>query len=194
MKIGILQTAPNNCAALDQLARRYPGVEIVHYVDGCVWELYLAAGQRVTEKCAQIMAADFNKMLEAGCQRLGLLCNLIKPGVALAQTMVPQPIVVYDDVQARQAVLAAARQAGKEVSVCKLCIEAAQHCLEETGRTDWADAYVERFLRKHAGEYHAFVIPQVPLTRLMPRLRDLPAPVFDSMEPFVEALALGEEE
>ena len=46
------------------------------------------------------MAADFNKMLEAGCQRLGLLCNLIKPGVALAQTMVPQPIVVYDDVQA----------------------------------------------------------------------------------------------
>ena len=220
MKIGILQTAPNNCAALDQLARRYPGVEIVHYVDGCVWELYLAAGQRVTEKCAQIMAADFNKMLEAGCQRLGLLCNLIKPGVALAQTMVPQPIVVYDDVQARravavtppggkiavvamketplepsrQAVLAAARQAGKEVSVCKLCIEAAQHCLEETGRTDWADAYVERFLRKHAGEYHAFVIPQGPLTRLMPRLRDLPTPVFDSMEPFVEALALGEEE
>ena len=48
MKIGILQTAPNNCAALDQLARRYPGVEIVHYVDGCVWEHYLAAGQRVT--------------------------------------------------------------------------------------------------------------------------------------------------
>ncbi len=94
----------------------------------------------------------------------------------------------------RQAVLAAARQAGKEVSVCKLCIEAAQHCLEETERTDWADAYVERFLRKHAGEYHAFVIPQVPLTRLMPRLRDLPTPVFDSMEPFVEALALGEKE
>ncbi|WP_158591000.1 hypothetical protein [Acutalibacter sp. 1XD8-33] len=35
MKIGIIQTAPNNCAALDKIAARYPGLDIVHYVDGC---------------------------------------------------------------------------------------------------------------------------------------------------------------
>lgn len=36
MKIGILQTAPNNCDALDRCARKYPGVRIIHFVDECL--------------------------------------------------------------------------------------------------------------------------------------------------------------
>lgn len=106
MKIGILQTAPNNCDALDRIAARYPGVEIVHYVDGCVWEHFIAAGNTVTQKCHDIMAADFNKMIDAGCERLGLLCNLIKPGIERVQAEVALPIIVYDDVLARRAVAA----------------------------------------------------------------------------------------
>ncbi len=43
IKIGILQTAPNNCAKLDELARKYPGVRLIHYVDECVWEHVEAA-------------------------------------------------------------------------------------------------------------------------------------------------------
>ena len=50
MKIGIIQTAPNNCAALDKIAAKYLGVEIVHYVDGCVWEHFEAAGNTVQGK------------------------------------------------------------------------------------------------------------------------------------------------
>ncbi len=33
MKIGILQTAPNNCEALNRLARLYPGVQGIPYLD-----------------------------------------------------------------------------------------------------------------------------------------------------------------
>lgn len=42
--------------------------------------------------------------------------------------------------------------------------------LAETGNTDLADRYFERYLRQHQKEYDAYVIPQVPLTRLMPRI------------------------
>lgn len=70
-----------------------------------------------------------------------------------------------------------------------ICLDAAQACLKETGSTNMADGYVERFLREHQTEYGAFVIPQVPLTRVMCRLRDMQTPVFDSMEPFIDELA-----
>lgn len=141
--------------------------------------------------------------------------HLIKPGIEAVQAKVPLPIAVYDDVLARRAVavtpeggriaiaamhqtplepakkavLAAAAQAGKTIAAETICLDAARMCLEETGRTDLADSYVERFLREHQAEYGAFVIPQVPLTRIMCRLRDLRTPVFDSMEPFVDELA-----
>lgn len=215
MKIGILQTAPNNCEALNRLARLYPGVQLIHYVDECVWEHVLAAGGQVTDKCHQILADDFNKLLDAGCDRLGLLCSLVKPGIEKVQAKVPVPIVVYDDVQARLAVAAtpvdgcigvvamketplapsklaveqAARQAGKRVMVQTICVESAANCLKETGDTALADQYFERWLRRYQEAYSAFVIPQVPLTRIMPRIRDLETPVFDSMEPFMKELA-----
>lgn len=214
MKIGILQTAPNNCAKLDELIRKYPGARLINYVDECVWEHVEAAGGRVTEKCHAILAADFNKMIEAGCDRLGLLCSLVKPGIEAVRHQVPRPIIVYDDVQAeravnivpdggkiaviamrttplepgRLAVSEAAARAGKSVWIETICVESAKSCLEETGKTDLADAYFERYLREHQGEYNAFVIPQVPLTRIMPAIRDLKTPVFDSMEPFIDKL------
>lgn len=214
MKIGILQTAPNNCEKLDELVRKYPGVRLIHYVDECVWEHVEAAGGIVTEKCHDILAADFNKMIEAGCERIGLLCNLVKPGIEKVQQQVPLPIVVYDDVQAeravavtpdggkiaviamketplepsRKAVRKAACRAGKNVVIEKICVESARDCLLETGNIELADGYMERYLREHQKEYSAFVIPQVPLTRIMPKIRDLATPVFDSMEPFLEYL------
>lgn len=214
MKIGILQTAPNNCAKLDELVRRYPGARLINYVDECVWEHVAAAGGQVTEKCHDILAADFNKMIEAGCDRLGLLCSLVKPGIEQVRKQVPLPIIVYDDVQAewavtvtpdggkiaviamkeeplepgRNAVREAAKRAGKAVQIDTICVESAKACLKETGRQDLADTYFERYLREHQGEYSAFVIPQVPLTRIMPAIRDLKTPVFDSMEPFIERL------
>lgn len=214
MKIGILQTAPNNCAKLDELVRKYPGARLINYVDECVWEHVEAAGGQVTGKCHDILAADFNKMIDAGCDRLGLLCSLVKPGIEKVRCQVPLPIIVYDDVQAeravavtpdggkiaviamkdeplepsRKAVREAAERAGKSVQVDTICVMSAKRCLEETRRQDLADAYFERYLREHQGEYDAFVIPQVPLTRIMPVIRDLKTPVFDSMEPFIERL------
>lgn len=91
----------------------------------------------------------------------------------------------------RLAVEQAARQAGKGVVIDTICVEAAANCLKETGDTDLADQYFRRWLRRHQGEYSAFVIPQVPLTRIMPHIRDLETPVFDSMEPFLAELAKG---
>lgn len=104
MKIGILQTAPNNCAKLNELMRKYPDAKLIHYVDECVWEHVEAAGGVVTDKCHDILAADFNKMIDAGCNRLGLLCNQVKPGIEAVRRKVPLPIIVYDDVQAERAV------------------------------------------------------------------------------------------
>ena len=91
----------------------------------------------------------------------------------------------------RLAVEQAAREAGKKIEIETICVESAANCLKETGDTALADQYFERYLRLHQKEYHAFVIPQVPLTRIMPRIRDLDTPVFDSMEPFMEELAQG---
>lgn len=215
MKIGIVQTAPNNCEALDKIAARYPGVEIVHYVDGCVWEHFEAAGNIVNDKVNEILAGDFNKLIEAGCESLGLLCNQIKNDIVKVQEQVVRPILVYDDVLAKRAVAvtadggticvaamntaalgptklaveAAARQAGKRIEVETVCVEAAKNCLAETGSTDLADQYMERWLRANQHKYSAYILPQVPLTRIMPRLRDMDTPVFDSMEPFVDELA-----
>ena len=93
----------------------------------------------------------------------------------------------------RLAVEQAAREAGKKIEIETICVESAANCLKETGDTALADQYFERYLRLHQKEYHAFVIPQVPLTRIMPRIRDLDTPVFDSMEPFMEELAKGNE-
>lgn len=219
MKIGILQTASNNCAKLDELARKYPGVRLIHYVDECVWEHVEAAGGVVTDKCHDLLAADFNKLIDAGCSRIGLLCNLVKPGIEEVQRKVPLPIVVYDDVQAeravavtpdggkiaviamketplepsRKAVMEAARRAGKQITIEKICVESARNCLLETGNIELADGYMECYLREHQCDYGAYVIPQVPLTRIMPRIRDMTTPVFDSMEPFMEELAKGTE-
>ena len=217
MKIGIIQTAPNNCEALEKIAARSPGVEIVHYVDGCVWEHFLPAGERADDKVHEVLAADFNKLIDAGCERIGLLCNLIKPGIEEVQKRVSLPIVVYDDVlanralevtpdggriaviamntlpldPAKRAVEAAAQKAGKQVEISTICVETAKICLAETGSAELADAYMERYLRKHQKEYSAYIIPQVPMTRIMPRLRDMETPVFDSMEPFVDELTKG---
>lgn len=215
MKIGIIQTAPNNCAALDKIAARYPGLEIVHYVDGCLWEHYEAAGNVVNDKVNEILAGGFNKLIDAGCGSIGLLCNQIKSGIEKVQKSVALPILVYDDVLARRAVAAtpnggriavaamntaalgptklavksAAQQAEKNIEVETICVEAAKSCLEETGSTELADQYFERWLRENQQKYSSFVLPQVPLTRLMPRLRDMETPVFDSMKPFVDELA-----
>lgn len=68
-------------------------------------------------------------------------------------------------------------------------MDAAKNCLAETGGTDLADQYFERWLRANQHKYGAYILPQVPLTRLKPRLRDMGTPVFDSMEPFVDELA-----
>lgn len=137
------------------------------------------------------MAGDFNKLIEAGCESLGLLCNQIKSGIAQVQEQVERPIFVYGNVLAKRAVAvtadggiicvaamntaplgptrlaaeAAARQAGKRIEVETVCVEAAKNCLAETGSTDLADQYMERWLR------------------------DMDTPVFDSMEPFVDELA-----
>ena len=212
MKIGIIQTAPNNCAALDKIAAKYPGVEIVHYVDGCVWEHFAENGEQVNDKVQEILVADFNKLIDAGCERLGLLCNQIKPGIEKVQEKVALPIIVYDDVLAERAVAvtpdggkiaaaamntaapgaaklaveAAAKRAGKQIQVDAICLEAAKNCLAETGSTELADQYMERWLRANREGYSAFILPQVPLTRMMPRLRDMETPVFDSMEPFID--------
>lgn len=104
MKIGIIQTAPNNCAALDKIAARYHNLEIVHYVDGCLWAHFEAAGNVVNDKVNEILAADFNKLIDAGCGSIGLLCNQIKSGIEKVQESVALPIWVYDDVLARRAV------------------------------------------------------------------------------------------
>lgn len=215
MKIGIIQTAPNNCAALDKIAAKYPSVEIVHYVDGCVWEHFAENGEQVNGKVQEILIADFNKLIEAGCERLGLLCNQIKPGIEKVQEKVPLPIRVYDDVLAERAVAvtpdggkiavaamntaapgpaklaveAAAKRAGKRVEVETIFLEKAKNCLEETGSAELADQYAERWLRANQEKYSAFILPQVPLTRMMPRLRDMTTPVFDSIESFVDELA-----
>ena len=215
MKIGIIQTAPNNCAALDKIAKKHPGLEIVHYVDGCLWEHFEAAGNTVNDKVNEILAGDFNKLIDAGCGSIGLLCNQIKGGIEKVQESVALPILVYDDVLARRAVAVtpeggkiavaamntaalgptklavefAARQVGKNIEVEPACVEAAKNCLAETGSTELADQYFERWLRTNQQKYSAFLLPQVPLTRLMPRLRDMATPVFDSMEPFVDELA-----
>ena len=214
MKIGIIQTAPNNCAALDKIAARYPGLEIVHYVDGCLWEHFEAAGNVVNDKVNEILTDGFNKLIDAGCGSIGLLCNQIKGGIAKVQEQVGKPILVYDDVLAKRAVAvtpdggkiavaamntaalgptrlaveSAARQAGKNIEVETICVEAAKNCMEETGSTELADQYFEHWLRANQQKYSAFVLPQVPLTRLMSRLRDMETPVFDSMEPFVDEL------
>ncbi len=169
----------------------------------------------VNDKVNEILAGDFNKLIEAGCKSIGLLCNQIKGGMEKVQEKVALPIAVYDDVLARRAVAvtadggticvaamntaalgptklaveAAAQQAGKHIEVEIVCVEAAKNCPAETGSTDLADQYFERWLRANQQKYSAFVLPQVPLTRLKPRLRDMGTPVFDSMEPFVDELA-----
>lgn len=219
MKIGILQTAPTNCAKLAELLSRYPDATLINYVDECIWEHVLAAGGEVTDKCHRLMIEDFKKMMDAGCDRLALLCSLIKPGIEGVRKEVELPIIVYDDVQAeravavtpdggkiaviamketplepgKKAVLEAAQRAGKTVSVEKICVEAAQKCFQETGSNEMADIYFERYLREHQGEYSTYVIPQVPLTRIMPKLRDMSTPVFDSLEPFIDKLIFGYE-
>lgn len=216
MKIGIVQTAHNNCAALDKLAKKYPGVRIVHYVDECL-DVCLENGEVGTEKIHRILADDFNKLIEAGCESIGLLCSLVKPGIEKVRERVSLPILVYDDVQAERAVAVtpnggkiaaiamntasigpskkaieeAALRAGKQIEVEAICVESGKAALAETGDTEIADGYFERYLREHQHEYSAYVIPQVPLTRIMPKIRDMETPVFDSMEPFVEALAKG---
>lgn len=190
-------------------------MEIVHYVDGCVWEHFEAAGNHVNDKVHEILVADFNKLIEAGCERLGLLCNQIKPGIEKVQEKVTLPITVYDDVLAERGVAVTpdggtvavaamntaapgptklaveiyAKQVGKQVNVETVFLEKAKNCLEETGSTDLADQYMERWLRANQHKYSAYILPQVPLTRIMPRLRDMDTPVFDSMEPFVDELA-----
>ena len=213
MKIGIVQTAPNNCAALDRLAQKYSDVKIIHFVDGCL-EICVEEGLAGTEKCHSILIRDFKALEDAGCDRLGLLCSLVKPGIEKVRPFVSAPIICYDDVQAEKAVevtpnggriaviamntasLApsekavheAAARAGKKAEVTTICVEAARECLAETGRADIADQYFERYLREHQDAYHAFVIPQIPMTRIMPKIRDLRTPVFDSIEPFLDRL------
>ncbi len=214
MKIGIVQTAPNNCDALDRFIRKYPGARIVHFVDECL-ELCVEEGMAGTEKCHAILVRDFHALAEAGCDRLGLLCSLVKPGIETVRSLVSKPILCYDDVQAERAVASvpdggkiaviamntaslapsqkavyeAAERAGKTVETVTICVESGRKCLAETGSTDMADAYFERYLREHQEEYHAFVIPQIPLSRIMPKIRDLRTPVFDSIEPFLDQLA-----
>jgi len=104
-----------------------------------------------------------------------------KIAVATMNTAAPGP--------AKLAVEAAAKRAGKSVEVETVFWEKAKNCLEETGSAEVADQYAERWLRANQEKYSAFILPQVPLTRMMPRLRDMATPVFDSMEPFVDELA-----
>ena len=216
MKIGILQTAPNNCAFLNSLCRK-SGVQLVNFVDEAVWEVVLNSGGQVTERVHDILAEDFMRLIEAGCDSIGLLCSLVKPGIEKVREKVPMPIIVYDDVQAeravavtpeggkiaviamkdtplepsKKAVLEASVRAEKNIAVETICVESAKNCLAETGSEALADEYFIRYLRENRDRYSAFVIPQVPLSRIMVKIRDLKTPVFDSMEPFVDKLING---
>ena len=95
MKIGILQTAPNNCAFLNSLCRK-SGVQLVNFVDEAVWEVVLNSGGQVTERVHDILAEDFMRLIEAGCDSIGLLCSLVKPGIEKVREKVPMPIIRND--------------------------------------------------------------------------------------------------
>ena len=215
MKIGVVHTSSNNAEPLlRRCAYLYPEVRLINFTDEALWEHVVAANGRMTDRCHAILAEDFNRLAEAGCKSVGLLCSLVKEGIDEIRPLVPVPIIVYDDAAAFRAVEAcpdggtvaviamkktplplaadavnkAAARAGKTVRVEQIVVEAAAEALRETGDEALADVYFERYLRAHQDRYAAYLIPQVPLSRIMPRIRDLRTPVFDSMEPLLDRL------
>ena len=215
MKIGVVHTSSNNAEPLlRRCAYLYPDVKLVNFTDEALWELVLAADGRMTDRCHELLAEDFNRLAEAGCESVGLLCSLVKEGIDQIRPLVPVPVIVYDDAAAFRAVEAcpdggtiaviamkytplplaadaaekAAARAGKNVRIEQIVVKAAAEALRETGDERLADTYFERYLREHQDKYSAYLIPQVPLSRLMPRLRDMRVPVFDSMEPLLDRL------
>ena len=215
MKIGVVHTSSNNAEPLsERCSYLYPDVRLVIFTDEALWEHVLAADGRMTDRCHEILAEDFNRLAEAGCEAVGLLCSLVKEGIDEIRPLVPVPIIVYDDAAAfravevcpdggRIAVIAmkrtplplaadavrkAAARAGKTVAIEEIVAEAAAGALAETGSETAADEYFIRYLREHQDDYAAFVVPQVPLSRIMPYIRDMRTPVFDSMEPMLDRL------
>ena len=215
MKIGVVHTSSNNAELLlKRCAYFYPDVQLVNFTDEALWEHVVAANGRMTDHCHELLAEDFKRLAEAGCESVGLLCSLVKGGIDEIRPYIPVPVIVYDDAAAYRAVevcpeggtiaviamknmplpLAAdavnkaAARAGKNVCVKQIVVKAAAEALRETGSEEIADAYFERYLREHQDEYAAYVVPQVPLSRIMPRVRDMRTPVFDSMEPLLDRL------
>ena len=216
MKIGVVHTSSNNAEKLLEIAaERYPGMKIVNFTDEALWEMVLQAGGVMTERCCEILAEDFERLQEAGCTSAGLLCSLVKDGMDTVRNRVSIPTEVYDDAAARKAVLgskdgdtiaviamkqtplpiaAAACEkeialAGKKIRVEQIVVEEAAECLRAGGNENSADQCFMDYLREHQDRYSAYIIPQVPLSGLLPELQGLRIPVYDSMTVLLDALA-----
>ena len=202
-KVGVVHTSSNNAEKLLEIAaERYPDMKVVNIVDEALWELVLDAEGKMTERCKEILAHDFNRLAEAGCEAAGLLCSLVKEGIDDVRKHVSVPVFVYDDEAVKKAVSVskdgdtiaiialrktplpiAAKSCEKEIQLSRKNIHAEQIVVE--GGSD--DSFVQ-YLHEHQNLYSAYVVPQVPLSRVMPQLRDLSIPVYDSMEYLLEVL------
>ena len=216
MKVGVVHTSSNNAEKLLEIAAEwYPGVKVINITDEALWEMVLAADGVMTERCCEILAEDFKRLEEAGCVSAGLLCSLVKDGIDTVRKSVSIPVAVYDDAAVEKAVrvsgdgdtiaviamrnlplpIAAAAcekeiaRSGKKLFVKQIMVEEAAECLKETGDEKLADDLFVKYLQENQHQYSAYVIPQVPLSRLMPRLRSMETPVFDSMKTLLDVLA-----
>ncbi|MCD8075092.1 MAG: hypothetical protein LUF27_08655 [Lachnospiraceae bacterium] len=214
-KVGVVHTSSNNAEKLLEIAAyRYPDVKVINFTDEALWEHVLDAKGQMTDRCHEILAQDFNRLAEAGCEAVGLLCSLVKGGIETVRPQVPVPVIVYDDAAVERAIEvtpdggriaviamkktplplaadaagSAAKRAGKTIWVDQIVVESAAECLRETKNQALADEYFIRYLREHQDSYSAYVVPQVPLSRIMPMVRDMKTPVFDSMESLLDGL------
>ena len=215
MKIGVVHTSSNNAMPLLELAREtHPDVKLINFVDEALWEHVLASGGTMTKKCRDILAADFNRLADAGCDAAGLLCSLVKEGIDDVRVQVPIPIIIYDDAAAEravavtpdggriavaamkqtplplgaQAVQQASKRAQKTILVDQICVTPQAYSSPAACGGFTEDDVFIAWLKTHQDAYSAFVIPQVPLSRIMPRIRDMTTPMFDSMGPFLDRL------
>ena len=215
MKVGVIHTSSNNAEKLTEIAaERYPDMKVINFTDEALWEMVLEAGGVMTARCKEVLAEDFRRLEEAGCESAGLLCSLVKDGMDAVRRSVSIPVAVYDDAAVRKAVevsrdgdtvaiiamkrtplpIAAAAcereiaQSGKRVRVEQVVVEDATECLRQTGDEEAADACFIRHLVEHQAGYSAYVIPQVPLSRLLPGFGGVNIPVYDSMGTLLDVL------
>ena len=211
MKLGIIHTSSNNAEKILEIAyERYPEIKVINFVDEALWELVVEAKGKMTQRCNEILTEDFKRLEEAGCDGVGLLCSLVKEGMDTVRKNANVPSVVYDDVAVEKAVelsddgdtiaiiamkepplpiaaLAcekAIQKSGKDIKIQQIVVEEAAKCPDP----ELADQCFIQYLENHQEKYSAYVIPQVPLSRLMPSLRNMETPVFDSMETLLDGL------